>query len=81
VFTVAFALDTFSNSGIRSTDPAKDAGNFCMSVLDGFIDQVKGYIYLPTKKEFYSPGKSNKAICGNVDLTFRMLVLRIDFNI
>jgi hypothetical protein len=23
----------FSNSGIRSTDPAKDAGNFCMSVL------------------------------------------------
>jgi hypothetical protein len=22
---------------------------------DGFIDQVKGYIYLPTKKEFYSP--------------------------
>jgi hypothetical protein len=40
---------------------------------DGFIDQVKGYIYLPTKKEFYSPGKSNKAIFGNVDLTFRML--------
>jgi hypothetical protein len=37
---------------------------------DGFIDQVKGYIYLPTKKEFYSPGKSNKAIFGNVDLTF-----------
>jgi hypothetical protein len=32
-FTVAFALDTFNNSGIRSTDPAKDAGNFCMSVL------------------------------------------------
>jgi hypothetical protein len=29
VFTVAFALDTFSNSGIRSTDPAEDAGNFC----------------------------------------------------
>jgi hypothetical protein len=27
------ALDTFSNSGIRPTDPAKDAGNFCMSVL------------------------------------------------
>jgi hypothetical protein len=40
---------------------------------DGFIEQVKGYIYLPTKKEFYSPGKSNKAIFGNVDLTFRML--------
>jgi hypothetical protein len=38
---------------------------------DGFIDQVKDYIYLPTKKKFYSPGKSNKAICGNVDLTFR----------
>ena len=48
---------------------------------DGFIDQVKGYIYLPTKKEFYSPGKSNKAIFGNVDLTFRMLALRIDFSI
>jgi hypothetical protein len=41
----------------------------------------KGYIYLPTKKEFYSPGKSNKAIFGNVDLTFRMLALRIDFSI
>ena len=48
---------------------------------DGFIDQVKGYIYLPTKKEFYSPGKRNKAIFGNVDLTFRMLALRIDFSI
>jgi hypothetical protein len=27
-FTVAFALDTFSNSGIRSTDPAKDAKKY-----------------------------------------------------
>jgi hypothetical protein len=44
---------------------------------DGFIDQVKGYIYLPTKKEFYSPGKSNKAIFGNVDLTFRMLAINV----
>jgi hypothetical protein len=42
---------------------------------DGFIDQVKGYIYLPTKKELYSPGKSNKAIFGNVDLTFRILAI------
>jgi hypothetical protein len=33
VFTVAFALDTFNNSGIRSNDPVKDAGNFSMSVL------------------------------------------------
>ena len=48
---------------------------------DDFIDQVNGYIYLPTKKEFYSPGKGNKAIFGNVDLTFRMLALRIYFSI
>jgi hypothetical protein len=48
---------------------------------DGFIDQVKGYTDLSTEKEFYSPGKSKNAIFGNVDLTFRMLALRIDFSI
>jgi hypothetical protein len=34
---------------------------------DGFIDQVKGYIYLPTKKELYSPGKSKEYTFQNLE--------------
>ena len=46
---------------------------------DGFISEVKYSIDLPTNKNAYIPGKSKKAIFGNVDLTFRMLALRLDF--
>ena len=46
---------------------------------DGFISEVLDSIDLPTFKDAYIPGKSSKAIFGNVDLTFRMLALRLDF--
>lgn len=45
-----------------------------------FITAVRDFIDLPTNKEAYISGKSNKAIFGNVDLTFRMLALRLDFS-
>ncbi|CAG2207358.1 unnamed protein product [Mytilus edulis] len=44
-----------------------------------FTDQVIAYVELPSGKEFYTPGKSKKAIFGNTDLTFKMLALRLDF--
>ncbi|CAC5391899.1 unnamed protein product [Mytilus coruscus] len=44
-----------------------------------FTDQVTAYVELPSGKEFYTPGKSKKAIFGNTDLTFKMLALRLDF--
>lgn len=45
-----------------------------------FIDPVKFCVDLPTSKQFYIPGKSKKSIFGNVDLSFRMLALRLDFS-
>jgi hypothetical protein len=47
----------------------------------GFIYQVIGYIAidLPVAKMFYIPGKSQRYIFGITDLTFIMLVLRLDF--
>ncbi|VDI48143.1 Hypothetical predicted protein [Mytilus galloprovincialis] len=47
---------------------------------DGFISEVINFIDLPTYKNAYIAGKSKKAIFGNVDLTFRMLALRMDFS-
>ncbi|XP_063416792.1 uncharacterized protein LOC134699035 [Mytilus trossulus] len=47
---------------------------------DGFISEVVDSIDLPTYKNAYIAGKSKKAIFGNVDLTFRMLALRMDFS-
>ena len=44
-----------------------------------FIPNVKDWIDLPTKKEFYVSSLTGKGIFGNIDLQFRMLVLSIDF--
>ena len=52
----------------------------CPSGKD-FISEVVDFIDLPTNKDAYIPGKSKKSIFGNVDLTFRMLALRLDFHI
>ena len=46
---------------------------------EGFIREVKGCIDLPTNKEFYTVGKGNKSVFGNIDLPFRVLALRMDF--
>ncbi|CAG2206480.1 unnamed protein product [Mytilus edulis] len=46
-----------------------------------FTDQVIAYVELPSGKEFYTPGKSKKAIFGNTDLTFKMIALRLDFRV
>lgn len=40
---------------------------------EGFITQVKEYIFLPTEKEYYTAGKSRKVIFGNSNLPFNML--------
>ncbi|CAG2242111.1 unnamed protein product [Mytilus edulis] len=46
---------------------------------EGFIKEVKGCIDLPTNKKFYTSGKGNKSVFGNIDLPFRVLALRLDF--
>jgi hypothetical protein len=46
---------------------------------EGFISEVKGCIDLPTNKEYYTLGKGNKSVFGNIDLPFRVLALKIDF--
>ena len=46
----------------------------------GFISEVKAYVELPVRKEFYQPGKVGDMF-GKVDLPFKMLALRIDFSI
>lgn len=40
---------------------------------------VKGVVYLPTQKDFYTSGKSYDSMFGNVDLKFSMLCLKIEF--
>jgi hypothetical protein len=42
-------------------------------------NEVKGCIDLPTNKEYYTIGKGNKSVFGNIDLPFRVLALKIDF--
>ena len=44
---------------------------------EGFISDV--CIYLPTNKEYYTLGKGNKSVFGNIYLLFRVLALKIDF--
>ncbi|VDI73077.1 Hypothetical predicted protein [Mytilus galloprovincialis] len=34
---------------------------------EGFIKEVKGCIDLPTNKAYYTPGKGNKSVFGNID--------------
>ena len=46
---------------------------------EGFIKEVKGCIDLTTNKKFYTSGKGNKSVFGNIDLPFRVLALRLDF--
>ena len=45
----------------------------------GFISEVKCCIDLPTNNEYYTLGKGNKSVFGNIDLIFRVLALKIDF--
>ena len=44
----------------------------------GFIPEVVGCVDLPTKKEYYVPGKF-ASMFGKIDLPFRMLALRFNF--
>ena len=46
---------------------------------EGLISEVKCCIDLPTTKEYYTLGKGNKSVFGNIDLLFRVLALKIDF--
>jgi hypothetical protein len=46
---------------------------------DGFIKEVKWCIHLPTNKIFCNPGKGKKGVFDNIDLSFRMLALKIDY--
>lgn len=42
-----------------------------------FDQFVKGVVYLPTHKEFYTCGKSYDLMFGNVDLKFSILCFKI----
>jgi hypothetical protein len=39
---------------------------------------VKGCIDLPPNKEYYTLGNGNKSVFRNIDLSFRVLALKID---
>ena len=45
----------------------------------GFIENVVDFVYLPTNKAYYTPGRGKKSVFGNIDLPFKMLALRMDF--
>ena len=51
----------------------------CPSGKD-FIPNVVSYVYLPTEKSFYTPGKSKTFVFGNIDLPFSMLALKLHFD-